>query len=64
LPRLELDDKAIRALESPGRGQINYIGASLPGFGLRVAAAALARGLSRTTAGATCDELRSDVILW
>ena len=38
MPGLELGDKTIRALESPGRGQINYIDAKLPGFALRVAA--------------------------
>jgi hypothetical protein len=38
MPRLELDDGTIRALESPERGQINYIDATLPGFSLRLAA--------------------------
>lgn len=38
MPKLKLDDRTIRALESPERGQINYIDATLPGFGLRIAA--------------------------
>jgi hypothetical protein len=38
MPKLELDDRTIRALESPARGQINYIDATLPGFSVRLAA--------------------------
>jgi integrase len=38
MPRLKLNDWTIRALESPARGQINYIDTTLPGFGLRLAA--------------------------
>jgi len=38
MPKLKLDDRTIRALESPERGQINYIDATLPGFSLRLAA--------------------------
>jgi len=32
MPKFKLDDRTIRALESPERGQINYIDATLPGF--------------------------------
>jgi len=38
MPQFEFDDRTIRPLESPERGQINYIDAMLPGFGLRLAA--------------------------
>ena len=38
MPRLKLDDRTIRALESSERGQINYIDVTLPGFSLRLAA--------------------------
>ncbi len=38
MPKLKFDDRTIRALGSPERGQINYIDATLPGFSLRLAA--------------------------
>jgi len=38
MPRLKLTDTAVRAIQPPPAGQVTYHDATLPGFGLRVAA--------------------------